>query len=115
MLQTPVPLSEPLLAHDVYVCLKRQIGALFATGEGGARGSEVEERHLPAIQEQLLLRNVKRFGEGLVFKAHRLAYHSTLGSGIIKKKTSRGWAPEMVVPLLREEATTFERRGNNLR
>jgi len=31
-------------------------------------------------------RNVKRFRGGLVFKAHRLVYHSTLGLGVIKKK-----------------------------
>jgi len=29
---------------------------------------------------------VKRFRGGLVFKAHRLLYHSTLGSRVIKKK-----------------------------
>ena len=31
-------------------------------------------------------RNVKRFRGGLVFKAHRLLYHSTLDSRVIKKK-----------------------------
>ena len=31
-------------------------------------------------------RNVKRFQGGLVFKAHRLLYHSTLGLRVIKKK-----------------------------
>jgi len=30
---------------------------------------------------------VKRFRGGLVVKAHRLLYHSTLGSRVIKKKT----------------------------
>jgi hypothetical protein len=39
-----------------------------------------------SIQEQQLRRNVKRFWRGLVFKAHRLLYHSTLGSRVIKKK-----------------------------
>ena len=33
-----------------------------------------------------LYRNVKRFQGGLVFKAHRLLYHSTLGFRVIKKK-----------------------------
>ena len=33
-----------------------------------------------------LRRNVKRFRGGLVFKAHRLLYHSTLGLRIIKKR-----------------------------
>ena len=32
---------------------------------------------------------VKRFRGGLVFKAHRLVYHSTLGSRVIKKKKRR--------------------------
>jgi len=35
-----------------------------------------------------LLGNVKRFRGGLVFKAHRLLYHSTLGVRVIKKKKS---------------------------
>jgi len=34
----------------------------------------------------LLHSNVKRFQGGLVFKAHRWLYHSTLGSREIKKK-----------------------------
>ena len=34
---------------------------------------------------QLLRRNVKRFRRGLVFKAHRLVYHSTLGVRSTKK------------------------------
>jgi len=29
---------------------------------------------------------VQRFRDGLVFKAHRLLYHSTLGVRVIKKK-----------------------------
>ena len=37
----------------------------------------------------LLRRNVKRFRGGLVFKAHRLVYHSTLGWRIIKKKKKK--------------------------
>ena len=45
-------------------------------------------RHQHHPQEQLLRRNVNRFREGLVFKADRLLYHSTLGlRGIKKKKT----------------------------
>ena len=37
-------------------------------------------------KEQLLRRNVKRFRGGLVCKAHRRVYHSTLGLRVIKKK-----------------------------
>ena len=36
--------------------------------------------------EEGLRRNVNRFRGGLVFKAHRLVYHSTLGSRVIKKE-----------------------------
>ena len=39
--------------------------------------------------EQPLGRHVQRFRGGLVFKAHRLLYHSTLGSRVIKKKKKR--------------------------
>jgi len=35
---------------------------------------------------------VQRFRDGLVFKAHRLLYHSTLGLRVIKeKKKKRVW------------------------
>ena len=36
--------------------------------------------------ELVLRRNKKRFRGGLVFEAHRLLYHSTLGLRVIKKK-----------------------------
>ena len=39
-----------------------------------------------SISEQLLRRKVKWFRGGLVCKALRLLYHSTLGSRVIKKK-----------------------------
>ena len=39
-----------------------------------------------SIQEQLLSRNVERLRGGLVFKAHRFLYHSTLGSRVKKKE-----------------------------
>ena len=42
-----------------------------------------------SIQEQLPSRHVERFRGGLVFKAHRLLYHSTLGSRVIKKRKKR--------------------------
>jgi len=44
------------------------------------------EREVP----RLLRRNVKRFRGGLVFKAHRLVYHSTLDLRVIKKKKYLG-------------------------
>ena len=42
-----------------------------------------------SILEQLLRRNVRRFRGGLVFEAHRLLYHSTLGWRVIKKKKKK--------------------------
>ena len=46
--------------------------------------------HTPGlIQEQLLYRNVQRFRGWLVFEAHRLLYHSTLGLRVIKKRRRR--------------------------
>jgi len=43
-----------------------------------------------SAREQLHYRNVKRFRGGLVFKAYRLVYHSTLGLRVIKKKKKHG-------------------------
>ena len=37
----------------------------------------------------VLSRNMKRFQGGLVFKAQRLWYHSTLGSRVTKKKKKK--------------------------
>ena len=39
--------------------------------------------------EQRLRRDVKRFRGGLLFKAHRLLYHSNLGVRVIKKKKKK--------------------------
>ena len=44
------------------------------------------KKTIHSTSEQLLSRNVKRFRGGLVFKAHRLLYHSSLGLRVIKKK-----------------------------
>ena len=44
------------------------------------------KRRLTRIIEQLLSRIMERFRRGLVFKAHGLLYHSTLGSRTIQKK-----------------------------
>ena len=48
--------------------------------------SSAERGRLGAIYEQLLHINVQRFRGRLVFKAHRLVYHSTLGLRVMKKK-----------------------------
>ena len=46
------------------------------------------------VRRQLPSRNVERFQGGLVSKAHRLLYHSTLGSRVKKKKkhTKATWS-----------------------
>jgi len=54
-------------------------------------GNEVREGRMA----QLLYRNVQRFRGGLVFKANRLLYHSTLGVRVIKKKKKRGGPPAL--------------------
>ena len=43
--------------------------------------------------EQLLSRNVKRFQGVLVFKAHRILYHSTLGLRVIKREREHRRGP----------------------
>ena len=51
-----------------------------------SRGSTLSRR---AQGSKLLRRNLKRFRGGLVFQAHRLVDHSTLGWRVIKKKKNR--------------------------
>ena len=55
---------------------------------GGARGLERGEAALHARHTRLLIAHplLHLCGGGLVFKAHRLLYHSTLGWRVIKKK-----------------------------
>ena len=59
-------------------------------GEGGKASTadtlEAEVCVLDLISDQLLRRNLKWFRGGLVCKAHRLVYHSTLGFRVKKKK-----------------------------
>ena len=50
----------------------------------GGRRCQRDRSH--SHTHQLLSRHVERFRGGLVFKAHRLVYHSTLRSRVIKKK-----------------------------
>ena len=67
--------------------------------EGGAvQALAVRVSGVPAVamevvdSRKLRRRNVKRFRGGLVFKAHRLLYHSTPGSRVRKEKRSLGIA-----------------------
>ena len=50
--------------------------------------------HSPKRQpeDSLDCKVVQRFRSGLIFKAHRLLYHSTLGLRVIKKKTCKATA-----------------------
>ena len=61
-------------------------------------------------REQLLRRNVKRFRGGLVPKAHRLLYHSTLGLRVIKKKKRRETHHLAWRSAQKNEALDFETR-----
>ena len=72
-----------ICSHAVYEALPD--GLLSASSPGTAS----EQREI-SIQGQLLSRNVKRFRGGIVFKAHRLVYHSTLSSRATKKQVLEG-------------------------
>ena len=63
-----------------------------------------EQRYQFSIEEQLPRRNVKRFRGGLVFKAHRLLHHSTLGLRVINNKEEKS----------RGLSSTVRSRTNNL-
>jgi len=57
-------------------------------------------RHRTHNHSRLLRRTVKRFRGGLVLKAHRLLYYSTLGLRVIKKKrrsTHAGILPRVLI------------------
>jgi len=50
---------------------------------------ELECRVPRTLSEEVEEGCVKRFRGGLVFKAHRLVYHSTLGLRVMKKKKKK--------------------------
>ena len=78
---------------------------------GGRFGQDLGRRGLTIGTvlnlKQLPRRTVKRFREGLVSKAHRLVYHSTLGLRVTKRRERdmgrRGLSPG---PLLSNQGTT---------
>ena len=55
----------------------------------------------------LRYRNVQRFRGGLVFKAHRLVYHSTLGLRVMKKKRRVDLSPRRQRVSQREKKTSL--------
>ena len=65
----------------------------FAAGIRGSRGRRI----------------VKQFGGGLVFETHRLLYHSTLGSIVIKKKREFGLYVQFVEVAV-DHTLVFEHR-----
>ena len=74
------------------------------TGDG-VIGGVVEATPLHEVSPiQLLRRNVKRFRGGLVYKAHRLLYHPTLGLRGIKKRRRREVSPSLDSPLFPKQA-----------
>ena len=77
---------------------------MFLTSEGtlytgwtrcGTRRYQADPLVQFSAYEQLLRRNVKRFRGGLVFKAHILLNHSTLGSTVIKEKKESTLVPRL--------------------
>jgi hypothetical protein len=62
-----------------------------------------------SIQEQLLRRIVNRFRGGLVFKAHRLLYHSSLGSSVTKKRQKAARANSTSDPASTIQAILYEK------
>ena len=63
-------------------------GARIVSGSND-RTVKIWEAASGAEVRELLSRNVKRFRGGLVFEAHRLLYHSTLGWRAIKRERER--------------------------
>ena len=59
----------------------------------------------------LTSRNVKRFRGGLACKAHRLVYHSTLGSRVIKRREGVG---ELAGRVKSRSHSRFSRLGSNI-
>ena len=76
--------QSPLKSHR----LQRQPASpqTLRTSIAPSNNPEWFTRKRTEFEGQLLRRNVQRFRGGLVSKAHRFLYHSTLGSRIIKKR-----------------------------
>ena len=55
-------------------------------GQSGFLAAEMVSSAQDLQDHHVVLRDVQWFRGGLVFKAHRLLYHSTLGLRVIKKR-----------------------------
>ena len=74
----------------VHVRGGRADGGPLVASRPGMRDPGPLQGHFPTILHPTILhRNVQRFPGGLVFKAHRLVYHSTLGWRVLKKKKKK--------------------------
>ena len=71
--------------------VRRSPGGPALTGTSAGLGRARASSELPPAchSGHLLSGNVERFRGGLAFKAHRLVYHSTLDSRVIKKKKKK--------------------------
>ena len=80
--------------------MTKQVYGILQLAEG--------ERDERVAGSHWLHRNVQQFRGGLVFKAHRLLYHSTLGLRIIQKKEGAGFGLEVpgLSPASREPVST---------
>ena len=67
--------------------------------------------HPGTSREQLFRKRMKRFLGGLVFKAHRLVFHSTLGWRVTKKKIKCRPYDNMYIPTCRPWRSLSERRA----
>jgi len=67
------------LAHTTHELARERAAVESVRSELGARAIEAQDERAAHEWSTRLRRNVKRFRAGLVFKAHRLLYHSTLG------------------------------------
>jgi len=79
---------EDVLVAEVLVGLAtdtRKVNCVRKLAGGGGGGVRAAAR-IPRLDPQTRGSGVQRFRGGLVFKAHRLLYHSALGLRVIKKK-----------------------------
>jgi len=96
----PVTCQKNMLAFALQAPIPHpKIGAL--TPHRWRPGQESKQGATFSIEEQLPRRNVRRFRGRLVLMAQRLLYYSTLGSRVMKKKRTPGFATKR----FREEAT----------
>ena len=93
---------EPL---EIRVCSGSEAGSYLRLIDG-ERGQHLAHPHDRCLRSGRGFRNVQRFRGGLVFKAHRLGYHSTLGSRVVKKKKKWHRSEEKSSRITRENPST---------